>query len=201
MYGFAMQSDGKIVGAGLSGADIALARYLENGTLDTSFGNQGTIITRIGTRLNQANAVVAQADGKIVVSGTSCLSGRDPNYPNWDFVVVRYNADGSLDLTFGEGGVVLTDLGRYDDAYALALQENGRILVVGTRDFAKLALVRYTTRGTLDQSFGTGGIVYTKISQSTVGNAIGLQSSGRIVVAGSCGGAGGRDVILGGYLP
>jgi len=195
IYGLAVQPDGKIIGAGSSGADIALARYDESGELDTSFGMEGIVTTRIGTRLSQANAVAVQPDGKIVVCGTT-------SYPDPNFMVARYNADGSLDSTFGEGGVALSHLGgRSNEANALILQENGRILLAGTKDFAKLALVRYTTQGTLDQSFGTGGIVFTKISWSTVANGIALQSSGRIVVGGSCGGAGGRDVVLVGYLP
>jgi uncharacterized delta-60 repeat protein len=81
-------------------------RYRKNGELDTSFGTGGIVTTRLGLTLSQANAVVIQPDGKIVVGGFSMEVGRDR-----DFLVARYNADGSLDSTFGDGGVALTDLG------------------------------------------------------------------------------------------
>jgi uncharacterized delta-60 repeat protein len=195
-----VQSDGKIVAAG-GGVEIALARFLENGEFDTSFGNRGIVTTRVDFTVIQANAVVIQPDGKIVVAGT--LGAYFGPHPAPDFVVARYNADGSLDSAFGEGGVTVTDLGGWEEGNAVILQENGKILLAGTKDFGRLALLRYTGDGILDQSFGSGGIVLTRMAQGSSGEGIGLQSSGRIVAGGTCYSAnhGGQIVGLAGYLP
>jgi len=124
------------------------------GELDITFGVNGKVTTSIGTNKRAiANAVALQADGKIVAAGYS-LIGTDPNSTNNDFAVVRYNADGSLDTTFGSGGIVTTPIGiGYDTAFSAAIQSDGKIVVVGTTDidpntstFA-FAIVRYNTNG------------------------------------------------------
>lgn len=103
----ALQKDGKIVVAGYcnneKNYDFVIARYNIDGTLDTSFGKNGIVITDIGNRDNYATSLSIQADGKIIVAGTSY------NGKNYDFAVVRYNYDGSLDFTFGKDGIVTTD--------------------------------------------------------------------------------------------
>ena len=183
----AVQVDGKIVVAGYmwNGAnyDFALARYSTSGSLDTTFGSGGKVTTVIGTGNDQAYAVAVQADGKIVVAGNS------DNGSNIDLAVVRYNASGSLDATFGTGGKVSTGVGSGNDfGNAMALQSDGKIVVAGQSRIGAtddLALVRYNANGSLDASFGTAGKVTTAVGAGNEhGSAVALQSDGKIVLAG-----------------
>ena len=136
------------------------------GALDPTFGNGGRVVTSITAGQDKAYGVAIQADGKIIVAGqsTSTLTGKD-------FVVVRYNTDGSLDITFGVNGIVTTDLqtGSDDVAYSLALQADGKIVLAGFSDNGSnknAALVRYTNDGSLDSTFGNNGIVLTDFENS-----------------------------------
>ncbi len=187
----AVQSDGKIVAAGLifnlqtNTSDFALARYNTNGTLDTSFGAGGKIITDLEYPIEAAHAVVIQADGKIVAVGTS---GEDSAI-GFDFTLARYNTDGSLDTSFGVGGKVRTNINREDGAFAAALQPDGKIVVAGSTSNNNgdyFALARYNTNGTLDTSFGTGGLVTTDVVSNSEEQAyaLALQADAKIVVAG-----------------
>jgi uncharacterized delta-60 repeat protein len=130
----AIQTDGKIVVAGVSFSNISrhddftLARYLPNGTLDTTFGSQGLVLTDFGGGSAVAYALVLQSDGKIVVAGVS--SSTAPG--NGDFALARYLANGTLDATFNSDGKVTTDWGDNDQATALAIQRNGKIVVAGS---------------------------------------------------------------------
>jgi uncharacterized delta-60 repeat protein len=124
-----IQSDGKIVAGGSAtigtDPDFALARYLTNGTLDTSFGTQGKVTTDFGTRLNgdAIHGIVLQPDGKIVAAGET-MSGIDT-------ALARYNANGTLDTSFGTGGKVVADFGGDDKARGVALQSDGKIVIAG----------------------------------------------------------------------
>ena len=129
----AIQPDGKIVAAGYSDAggnrDFALVRYNADGSLDTTFGGGGKVLTDFGAASDDdAVRVALQPDGKIVVAGYS----ERPRH--CDFALVRYNADGSLDPSFGAGGKVLTDLGDSsdDDGRAVAIQPDGKIVAAGS---------------------------------------------------------------------
>jgi uncharacterized delta-60 repeat protein len=130
-HALAIQSDGKIVAAGLSDVgptwDFALARFNPNGTLDNTFGTGGKVITPIGTSDDVANDVIIQPNGKIVAVGWS-----ESNLPSYDFALVRYNINGSLDTSFGMGGKVVTPIGNSTDfGTAAALQPDGKIVVAG----------------------------------------------------------------------
>jgi len=183
----AIQSDGKIVVAGsyYNGADddFALVRYNTDGTLDTTFDTDGKVTTAIGSGSDSANAIAIQSEGKIVAAGYY-FNGTD-----FDFAVVRYNIDGTLDTTFDTDGKVTTAIGSGTDvARAIAIQSDGKIVAAGSyyngadNDFA---LVRYNTDGTLDTTFDTDGKVTTAIgSGSDSANAIAIQSDGKIVAAG-----------------
>jgi uncharacterized delta-60 repeat protein len=186
-YGAALQSDGKIVVAGKSwnGAtgdyDFGVVRFNRDGSLDGSFGAGGIVLTDTGGGGDQAESVAVQSDGKIVVVGRDWVST--------DFVVVRYNADGSLDTSFG-GGIVRTDINVSQDwAYDVVIQPDGKILVTGEGFYSggsamDVALVRYNSNGSLDTSFGGDGIVITTLSNGyDRGEAIALQPDGRILVA------------------
>ena len=144
-YALGIQTDGRIVAAGYyadgSYYDFAVVRYNTNGSLDTTFGTGGIVTTPVGSGNAIANALGIQSDGRIVAAG-SFYNGSNDN-----FAVVRYNTDGSLDTTFGTGGIVTTPMGSgYDIAYSLAIQSDGRILAAGSSDngsYNNFALMRY----------------------------------------------------------
>src|SRR6266542_1606848 len=185
--GIALQKDGKIVaaGQGRSGTTAAfgLARYNANGSLDTSFGSGGLVATTFGTGNTRVNGIALQPDGKTVAAGF------DNNGTSYEFALARYNADGSLDTSFGTGGKVTTDFGfGADVAWAVAVQPDGKIVAAGYASATGrylIALARYNADGSLDTSFGSGGRVTTAISDRyDLAYAMALQPDGKIVVVG-----------------
>jgi len=199
----AIQPDGKIVAVGYSGSGLysfALARYNTDGSLDTSFGSGGQILTAFGSSYSVALAVAIQSDGKIVAAGYSNVNHTD------DFALVRYNPDGSLDSSFGSGGRVLTDFGGHEDeAYAVALEPDGKIVVVGGRgsrtsgryDFA---LARYEPDGSLDRSFSSDGKVVTEFGgKRDIARALALRPGGEVVAVGFTDASGNSDFALARY--
>ena len=203
VFALVLQPDGKLVAAGYtdkgSSTAFALVRYNANGSLDTSFGTGGKVTTPIGSVDDEVFALVLQPDGKLVAAGyTSSASSTA-------FALVRYNADGSLDTSFGTGGKVTTSIESIDDeAFALVLQPDGKLVAVGyandgsNEDFA---VVRYSANGSLDASFGTGGRVITSISGSYgEASALVLQPDGNLVAAGYAYNGSNNDFILVRYL-
>ncbi|RKT06111.1 putative repeat protein (TIGR01451 family)/uncharacterized delta-60 repeat protein [Streptomyces sp. 3211.6] len=185
-YDVTLQSDNKIVIAGRSGynypsndSDFALARYNPDGSLDTAFDGDGRVTTGF-TGPDVASGVKVQPDGKIVTAGRAAF----------DFALARYNPDGSLDTAFDGDGKVTTDFGAntLDGAADLALQPDGKIVAAGISQ-ADFGVARYTTNGTLDTGFGTGGKVHTDVSSGyfDTANAVALQADGKIVVSGNTG--------------
>jgi uncharacterized delta-60 repeat protein len=179
----AIQPDGRIVvvgaaaGASIDG-EFAVARYEADGDLDPTFGVGGTVTTPIaGGNGDEARSVAIQENGRIVVAGTD----------SWrKFAVVRYRSDGRLDETFGEGGIVRTNLTPGDDvAWDVAIQSDGRIVAVGAAGFGQsgFQLARYRRNGSLDPTFGDGGKVVTRYRGANA-RAVALQPNGRIVVVG-----------------
>src|SRR5436190_3031392 len=169
-----LQADGKILVGGTyntgSSHGFMLARYNPNGTLDTTFGSSGVVTTAIGNGDAFSFGIGLLTDGRIVLGGYSATT------QDHDFTVACYNANGTLDQTFGTGGVATTDFsGSTDDiAYALAVQRDNKI-VLGGRSGAyptfNFALARYTSTGQLDQTFGTGGKVLTPVASNSNGYA------------------------------
>ena len=150
------------------------------GDLDTTFGSGGRVITDIaGLTIDQARSVAIQSDGKVLAAGFAFVGPQDP-----DFALVRYNADGSLDAGFGNGGKVLTNFGGQDIALAIAVQTNGKIILAGASGF-DFGLARYNANGSLDTTFGNGGKVTTDLSANDEVHAMALQTDGKIVAAGS----------------
>ncbi len=185
-FALAIQNDGKIVAAGTAQIGFALARYNSNGTLDASFGVGGKVTTGFGGWNNNAYAVAIQSDGKIVAAGYAEVG---------DFALARYNSDGTLDTSFGNGGKITTDFGSMDDqAYAVAIQSSGKIVAAGYAQIAgqwDFALARYNSDGTLDDGFGNGGKVTTSFEdRNVIAFAIAIQSGGKIVAAGIVWGGG-----------
>jgi uncharacterized delta-60 repeat protein len=152
-FGVDIQADGKIVAAGGIG-DFALARYNPNGNLDPTFGSGGKVTTDFGSASDSASAVVVQTDGNIVAAGNG----------TGDFELARYNPDGTLDGTFGSGGKVTTDFGRTDNAWDVALQSDGRIVVTGNSygaaPMSDFAVARYKA----DPSSSIGRRIHPRIS-------------------------------------
>ena len=185
----AVQDDGKIVVVGgswtgwtNSGWDVALARYNADGSLDTSidttpassFSHDGKETADFGANEYAYDVALQPVEGtdeeKVLVAG---YTERDGHYR---FLLARYNADGTLDSSFGEGGKVTTAFGPWDSGQALAVQHDGKIVAVGGS-----GIVRYRDNGTLDETFSDDGRVATSSSNSGVA----LQPDGKIVVVGS----------------
>jgi len=162
--GVAAQSDGKTVVVGYATVggvqQFAIARYNTDGALDTSFGGTGRVLTAVGISGSNATGVALQKNGKIVLAGYAVNnSGRI-----YDFACLRYNADGSLDQSFGDHGKVTTDVGD-GKATSLAVQDN-KIIVAGSAydgDNNEFAVVRYNASGKLDTSFNSAGSVLTAV--------------------------------------
>ncbi|MEV0175179.1 calcium-binding protein [Streptomyces sp. NPDC050803] len=184
----AIDSQNRIVAAGYTGGLVALTRYLPDGTPDTSFGGDG-VVTADATPDTQeaggdARSLALQSDGKIVVGG-------EVGSTSFDFVLMRFHPDGTVDSGFGTAGIARTDLGGYDSVESLAIQPDGRIVAGGSSD-DRVALARYTTNGTLDTSFdGDGRVVTTGASAVDMA----LQPDGRIVTVGG-NGPGGNFAVL-----
>lgn len=212
----ALQPDGKLV---LSGSRLApahastflVARYLQDGTLDRSFGGTGWVTTNLPTTTEFAHAVLVQRDGAIVAGGQAG-STAEVNVSLFDFAFVRYRADGSLDSGFGGGGHVLVDLGPTDSVGDLALQRDGKLLAAGTAGNwlvsrpSRFGLVRLRVDGALDPTFGRGGKVVTSFARRSRAAATALvrEPGGRLVVGGMhvTAGSSRRDAFaLARYLP
>jgi uncharacterized delta-60 repeat protein len=197
-YTLKVQPDGKILLAGSTmvngNVDCGIVRYESDGTLDTTFGNGGIVIsnTSPGNYPDFIRAIVLQTDGKIIASG------RVWNGSTSVFGTTRYNTDGSLDNTFGTGGSVMTPLSANGaEDYDVALQSDGKIVCVGennTGSTYKAVIVRYNANGTLDNTFGTGGIVNTLIGNMCYAQSVTVQPDNKIVVSGTSAG-----VVSSGY--
>jgi uncharacterized delta-60 repeat protein len=199
-FALTIQRDGKIVVGGRASdsafdVDFALVRYNPDGSLDASFGNGGKVRTDFnGHTLEEIYALMLQPDDKIVAAGRcspgsshSCIPVNPPNNPR-TFALARYNADGSLDGTFGAGGKVITSFpgSTGDEAYALARQADGKIVAAGLSQSGGLGVARYNTDGILDPSFGNGGLVTTGVGAPPfTARAVAIQTDGKIVLGGT----------------
>lgn len=206
-YDLAVLPDGKFVLAGLTDAkgywSIALARYNANGSLDTTFGSKGTLVTSIAANSpNDGNgkhplSMAVDGQGRLVVA-TTRANGSNP-----DFLVARFLVNGQLDTAFRTGGVVTTDLGsgKSDYASGLALQADGKVVLVGAspgpQGWSNIGLARYNADGSLDTSFGQGGRVLASPDHdptggsdpgrdtSASGSTVAVLADGKILVGGS----------------
>src|SRR6267378_2453249 len=159
-----------------------------DGDLDPTFGTDGKVLTDFDHSTDIANAVAIQAEGKLVVVGTTY---RDNDFSNEDFAVARYNPDGTLDKTFGIGGKVQTDFpGLAAVASSVVIQPDGKIVVAGGAFplftfLGDFKVARYNPNGTLDTSFGDGGIVTTTFPEGSYAFDVALQPDGKIIAAGT----------------
>ena len=189
----AVEADGEIVVAGTWStapwvSSVAVACYNSNGSPDTTFGGSGTVTAIFNTGEGTASAVVVQADGKIVIAGDS--NGGGGGRPQ-NFGLMRFNLDGSLDSSFGDGGQVITSFNNYERATGLALQADGKIVAVGQnadpgQSHFAFAVARYNTDGSLDTSFNGSGKVSTSFPGFawSIPTSVAVQPDGDIVVGG-----------------
>jgi uncharacterized delta-60 repeat protein len=179
-YAVTTQTDGKIVVSGTSyngsNLDFAVIRLNTGGSLDTSFSGDGKVMVDFASGTDEAQSVVVQPDGKIIVGGYTNASL---------FALTRLNSDGTLDTSFGTAGKATTDVtAALDSGYSLTLQSDGKILFAGAGN-NNFAVVRYSSDGTLDSSFGTGGKVETDLAGGTdYGRSVVVNSDGTILVSG-----------------
>ncbi|MCB0486041.1 MAG: hypothetical protein KDC47_07595, partial [Flavobacteriaceae bacterium] len=191
----ALDQNNKIIVAG-SAADsegninIALARYNSDGTLDSGFGNSGRVTTSTGNRYSYGRDVIITADNKIIVAGMVNVDNQAP--PN--FIAIRYNPNGTIDTSFGTNGMFEIDFyGSHDQLKAAAIDENGRIILVGIANTADdqsqgIAIARLNSDGSLDNSFGpdVNGKVFARVENRRSAAAdIAIDSLGRIIISGS----------------
>lgn len=178
----AIQANGKIVVAGSLGGDFLVARYNANGTLDTTFSEDGIAVTDFGGGgTDSALAIAIQSDGRIVVAGNAGLAN------NARVGVARYNVNGTLDGTFSGDGLFTMDFvgSAGGAAQALAIQGDGKIVIVGSSG-SDFAIARLNSNGTLDTTFGGTGLVTKDFGSGNDGaTAVAILPDGRIVVAGS----------------
>lgn len=183
VYAMVQGPDDSILLGGYYRDDIAMVRYLPEGTLDPSFGNGGKVFTTGSLATDkQINALALLGDGRIIAVGESTGSN------NTDVVVARYSSNGQPDSTFGTGGRTYTAIGSGttpDRANSVAVQTDGKIIAGGTSGTQFLVL-RYTTAGLLDPSFGTAGVVTIGFPGAThKGTGLVLQADGKIIITGT----------------
>ncbi|MCL5802180.1 MAG: delta-60 repeat domain-containing protein [Gammaproteobacteria bacterium] len=183
----ALQADGKILVAGSSSlytssvfdTDYVIARYKHDGSLDPDFGPAGMV--RIDfSDLDSFIGMVVQADGKIILGGTSSSQQYQVN----GIVLVRLDTHGNLDTSFGSGGRISTDLGRINFPAAIVTRKDGKIVVAATKEdsgtVSAITLLLYNQDGGLDTAFGMGGKAITSVSGYT--GALAVQEDGKILV-------------------
>lgn len=193
--GIAIQSDDKIVGAGYwsnsTSKAITLVRYTDNGVLDSSFGSGGIVLPNLGgsSVKSEAHAVALQSDGKIVIVGDSdqLIGSGGTNA----LLVARFNTNGTLDTAGfnSPSGYRLIDVsaGNPEHAQGVVIQADGKIVVAGYSGAAAVA-VRVETNGTLDATFGTGGIksrTSPTVGENLWAQAVALMPGGDILTAGT----------------
>ena len=170
----AIYPDGRALAAGETGAgDFALARYNRDGSLDPSFDGDGKVTTDFGG-FDVANAVANYPDGRILAAGETTAG---------DFVLARYNRDGSLDPSFDGDGKVTTDFGGFDVANGVAVYPDGRVVAAG-RSSGDFALARYNRDGSLDPSFDGDGRLTTDFGGLDGAVDVDTYPTGTIVAAG-----------------
>ncbi|MBP6392111.1 MAG: hypothetical protein KA352_14565 [Flavobacteriales bacterium] len=180
-----VQPDGKTVGAGWvddgNTSTILVQRLMPDGTPDVSFGSGGLVTTGAIDHSYRAYAVGVQSTGKIVVAGLAYDLNLDGNV-----ILVRYLADGTLDLTFGNGGITSSDLNggpAFQAAWSLGVMADDRLVVVGEESANGLVCARFTADGFLDPSFGVNGVALTGVGFST-GLCLHLNADGSVFAGG-----------------
>ena len=177
-----------------------VCRFTDDGNLDDGFNTIGWVSLSVNPSfVNLARNVAVTSDGKIIVSGSSYNGASES-----EVFAARLQSDGQVDASFGNGGIVLIDVGLgYDFADALVLQPDQKILLAGyTNDgtISNFDILRIDAAGTLDLAFGNNGVVITEVSVGDNGvNSMALQPDGKLVVAGSARMGTNDDIALARY--
>ncbi|MFH1120631.1 MAG: T9SS type A sorting domain-containing protein [Bacteroidota bacterium] len=185
-YSILAQDDEKLVLAGSSNGNAAMARLLPDGSYDGSFSEDGKLTLSFGAGNGSSfQKILLQPDGKIVAIGEAY------NTNSFDFAIARFHPDGSADDTFGEGGKTTIDFNNYNDFGRNAiLQTDGKIVVVGaaknSNGNSSIALLRLNADGTPDITFGAGGKTTLTISgvADDYAEAVALDENNRIITGG-----------------
>jgi uncharacterized delta-60 repeat protein len=180
----AVQQDGKIILGGYTinapfARDFAMIRYLANGTIDSSFGVNGKVVTTVNTSFSDyIDKIVFDAQGRILVSGCTSFE------VNHKLAMARYTSNGVLDTSFGNNGIVVSN---YPSWYSdVALQVDGKIILVGGYNADAFTVLRFLSNGTLDSSFGNNGFVDGNFGViSGYASSVLIQSDNKIVVTGA----------------
>ena len=192
----ALQADGKILAGGWmnDGLDdqLFLTRFNSDGSTDNTFGNNGIATLDIGAKDDKCWDLKVLTDGKILVGGQSGTPD------NFDYLLVRYLPDGTLDDTFGSNGIALTNVGTTDYVSEMFIQADGKILTAGSA--FTFELIRFLETGYPDPGFGNNGVVNTSIgSGSSYSQTLCMQADGKIIVAGFSKDGTDRDFSLARY--
>lgn len=183
-----IQSDGKIVETSWFAPGFITIRFMPDGTLDQDFGDKGKVISTFGSNA-VPDAIAMDSEGHIIVGGNYAGNASE-------FIIARYTSTGTLDESFGNNGVVITDFGKHgDQLFAITTQPDGKIIgagVTGT-DFTgvneNMAIVRYNVNGALDSSFGINGKVTVVFNATnSQANSLILEPDGKILIGGGTGG-------------
>lgn len=197
-----VEPGGKVVIAGSSirsstSYDTALVKYNIEGHLDTSFGSGGIAIHSLLGTEDRALGLVRRSDGKFVTGGYGYVSG------NYDYLVARFNTDGSLDTSFGTGGKTTTAVGTsHDYGFAISQFPNGRLVMGGysydsTASRYNMAVVKYLEDGAVDSAFGTAGKATVSVgSGSSYCFAVLIVAGNRIVCVGHASVAGSDIAVV-----
>ena len=199
----AVQDDGRIVVAGSGTGNFQISRYTTSGLLDSSFSGDGKSANDLGSTSEGARAAAIQADGKIVVAGFTFRRAR-----GFEFALMRYNGNGTLDTSFDGDGKLITDfVGSDDIAHAVEIQTNGKIVVAGEafspRTGLQFAMARYHTNGALDTTFsGDGKRMANHPGTEEAAYDLALQPDGKLVLAGWMTDDGfNTDLLVGRFTP
>ncbi len=196
-----IQTDGKILTLGTVGTsdsqDTVLVRYNSDGSLDTSFGNNGIVISALSSGVENANDLALQSDGKIIVAG-NIFSATTQSI---DFSVARFNQNGTLDTSFGTNGIVTFNRFGTDNFNAVAIQTDNKIVAVGSTSQTNddFAAVRFNSNGTIDTSFANAGVFTYEIRSAARGQSfkvVKVLPNGRILIGGSGYDLGGTDLLV-----
>ncbi len=184
IFSVQIQSDGSIVGAGYVELNdlvqFSIARYNNFGIPDVTYGNSGYVATALSTTQSEINGLTLLSNNEAFVGGYAIV-------PPTNFAIALYNTDGSPDTSFNGTGNNIYLVGNGGQANGVALQSTGQYLAAGVAIVSGspvTALTRCNTDGTLDSSFGSGGVVSIQIGQQSVGRAVAVQSDDQILVGG-----------------
>ena len=202
-YHVLIQPDDKIVVTGYQGytyqslENFAIARFHSNGHPDHSFMNTGTVETDFNEFTDIAYSAALQPDGKIIAAGATVVAG------DYNFAVVRYNADGSLDNSFSADGKLSFSIDTLSNGcYATAMQNDGKILLAGYTTIESyintdVAVVRLNEDGSFDTSFANDGILIIPMGPGNdVARSISILSDGKILIGGDTQTGNGYDMMV-----